>query len=182
VLDGIYTISLLRLHSVFISGNYCTCFGWYFHPSSEAHTTGICHTVTAICRYRGRVGTNRFECAVGGVRVVLLHTYFSRTRWFVSSHELMYDIVAASKSAAIQVFRYVTPWRLVKYYQYFEWSYYLRRFSGSTGPRRVTFLCWRPSRLWLCRIMKCVKFIPDVTALHGWSQNSSYGFLFTVNA
>ena len=32
------------------------------HPSSGAHTTvstasGICHTVTAICRYRGRVGT-----------------------------------------------------------------------------------------------------------------------------
>ena len=32
------------------------------HPSSGAHTTvstasGICHTVTAICRYRGIVGT-----------------------------------------------------------------------------------------------------------------------------
>jgi hypothetical protein len=27
--------------------------------------SGICHTVTAICRYRGRVGTG-FECAVGG--------------------------------------------------------------------------------------------------------------------
>jgi len=35
----------------------------------------------------------------------------------------MYDTVAASKSAVIQVFRYVTPWRLVKYYRYFEWSY-----------------------------------------------------------
>jgi hypothetical protein len=39
-----------------------TCFGWYFHPSSGAHTTvstasDICHTVTAICRYRGRDGT-----------------------------------------------------------------------------------------------------------------------------
>jgi len=48
------------LHSLFISGNCSTCFGWYFHPSSEAHTTvstasGICHTVTAICRYNGRV-------------------------------------------------------------------------------------------------------------------------------
>jgi hypothetical protein len=35
---------------------------WYLHPSSGAHTTVstvsvICHTVTAICRYRGRVGT-----------------------------------------------------------------------------------------------------------------------------
>jgi hypothetical protein len=45
-----------------LSGNCSTCFGWYHHPSSEAKTTvstasGICHTVTAICRYRGRVGT-----------------------------------------------------------------------------------------------------------------------------
>jgi hypothetical protein len=60
------------LHSLFISGNCSTCFGWYFHPSSEAHTTvstasGICHTVTATCRYRGKVG-NWFECAVGCVR------------------------------------------------------------------------------------------------------------------
>jgi hypothetical protein len=50
------------LHSLFISGNCSTYFGWYFHPSSGAHTTvstasGIYHTVTAICRYRGRVGT-----------------------------------------------------------------------------------------------------------------------------
>jgi hypothetical protein len=50
------------LHSLFISGNGSTCFGWYFHLSSGAHTTvstasGICHTVTAICLYRGRVET-----------------------------------------------------------------------------------------------------------------------------
>jgi hypothetical protein len=50
------------LHSLFIFGNCSTCFGWYFHPSSGAHTTvssasGICHNVTVICRYRGRVGT-----------------------------------------------------------------------------------------------------------------------------
>ena len=48
--------------SLFISGNCTTCFGWYFHSSSGAHTivstpSGICHTVTAICRYRGGVGT-----------------------------------------------------------------------------------------------------------------------------
>jgi len=35
-------------------------FGWYLHPSSGAHTTvstasGICHTVTATCRYRAGV-------------------------------------------------------------------------------------------------------------------------------
>ena len=45
-----------------LSGNCSTCFGWYHHPSSRAQTTlstalGICHTVAAICRYRGRVGT-----------------------------------------------------------------------------------------------------------------------------
>jgi len=44
------------------SGNCSTCFGWYHYPSSGAQTTvstafGICHTVTAICRYRGKVET-----------------------------------------------------------------------------------------------------------------------------
>jgi hypothetical protein len=42
------------------------------HPSSGAQTTvstasGICHTVTAICRYRGKVGIGL--SAVGGVGV-----------------------------------------------------------------------------------------------------------------
>jgi hypothetical protein len=55
-------ISNKMLHNLFISGNCSTYFGWYFHPSSGAHTPvstayGICHIVTAICRYRGRVGT-----------------------------------------------------------------------------------------------------------------------------
>src|SRR5215475_2443172 len=58
----VYTQQDATLHSLFLSGNCSTCFEWYFHPSSGAHTTvstasGICHTVTAICRYRGRVGT-----------------------------------------------------------------------------------------------------------------------------
>jgi hypothetical protein len=44
-----------------LSGNCSTCFGWYYHPSTGAHTTastasGICHTLTAICCYCGRVG------------------------------------------------------------------------------------------------------------------------------
>ena len=46
------------LHSLFISGNCSTWFGWHLHPLSGAHTTistasGICHTVTATCRYCG---------------------------------------------------------------------------------------------------------------------------------
>jgi hypothetical protein len=58
----IYIQQDAKLHSLFISENCSTCFGWYFHPSSVANTTvstasGICHTVTAICRYRGRDGT-----------------------------------------------------------------------------------------------------------------------------
>jgi len=45
-----------------LSGNCSTCFGWYYHPSPGAQTTvstasGIHHTVTATCRYRGRAGT-----------------------------------------------------------------------------------------------------------------------------
>jgi len=53
----------MQLCTVYLcSGNCSTCFGWYVHPSSVAHTTvstasGICHTVTSTCRYRGRVGT-----------------------------------------------------------------------------------------------------------------------------
>jgi hypothetical protein len=51
----IYIQQDATLHSLFISGNCSTCFGWYLHPSSGAHTTvstasGICHTVTATCR------------------------------------------------------------------------------------------------------------------------------------
>jgi hypothetical protein len=59
----IYIQQDATLNSLFISANCSTCFGWYFHPSSGAYSTvstasGICHnTVTAICRYRGRVGT-----------------------------------------------------------------------------------------------------------------------------
>ena len=50
------------LHSLFMSENFSKCFWWYHHPSSGAHTTvstasGICHTLTVICLYRGRVGT-----------------------------------------------------------------------------------------------------------------------------
>jgi hypothetical protein len=50
------------LHILSIFGNCSVCFGWYFHPSSGAHITvctasGICHTVTAICRYRWGVVT-----------------------------------------------------------------------------------------------------------------------------
>jgi hypothetical protein len=52
----------MERYTVFISGYCSTCFGLYFHPLSGVHTTvstasGICHTVKAICRYRGRVGT-----------------------------------------------------------------------------------------------------------------------------
>jgi hypothetical protein len=69
----IYIQQDATLHSLFISGNCSTCFGWYLHPSSWAHTTvstasGICHTVTATCRYRGRVGTGLS---------VMLHTQIS---------------------------------------------------------------------------------------------------------
>jgi len=48
----IYIQQDATLHSLFISGNCSTCFGWYLLPSSGAHTTvstasDICHTVTA---------------------------------------------------------------------------------------------------------------------------------------
>jgi hypothetical protein len=35
----IYIQQDATLHGLFISGNCSRCFGWYFHPSSGAHTT-----------------------------------------------------------------------------------------------------------------------------------------------
>jgi hypothetical protein len=57
------TVQQLRFTQFILSGNCSTSFGWYQHPSSGAHTTvstafDICHTVTATCRYRGKVGTS----------------------------------------------------------------------------------------------------------------------------
>ena len=62
IFQYIYIQQDATLHSLFISVNCSTCFGWYHHPSLGAHTTvstapGIFHTVTATCRYHGRVGT-----------------------------------------------------------------------------------------------------------------------------
>ena len=58
----IYIQQDATLHGLFISGNCSTCFGWYLHPSSGAHTTvstvsDTRQTGTATCRYRGGVGT-----------------------------------------------------------------------------------------------------------------------------
>jgi hypothetical protein len=39
ILIYVYIQQDAKLHSLFISGNCSTCFGWYFHPSSGAHTT-----------------------------------------------------------------------------------------------------------------------------------------------
>ena len=46
----IYIQQDATLHSLFISGNCSTCFGWYLQPSSEARTTvskesGTCQSV-----------------------------------------------------------------------------------------------------------------------------------------
>ena len=64
ICDGYY--SNIQRDAIFtqfiLSGNCSTCFGRYLHPSSGAQTTvstasGICHSVTATCRYREKVGT-----------------------------------------------------------------------------------------------------------------------------
>jgi hypothetical protein len=64
MVKGIVSISnKMQLYTVYLYLEiYSICFGWYCHPSSGAHTTvstasGICHTVTVICRHRGRVRT-----------------------------------------------------------------------------------------------------------------------------
>jgi hypothetical protein len=72
----IYIQQDATLHSLFISGNCSTCFGCYFHPSPGAHATvstapGICHTFTATCRYRGRVGSGLSVLWVAYIRYIL---------------------------------------------------------------------------------------------------------------
>jgi hypothetical protein len=73
----------IQRHTIyFLSGNCSTCFGWYFHPSSGAHTTvctasGICHTVAAICRYRGRVETGLSVLGVAYATHSTLHPVYS---------------------------------------------------------------------------------------------------------
>jgi hypothetical protein len=75
----IYIQQDATLHSLFISGNCSTCFGWYLHPSSGAHTTvftasGICQTVTATCRYSGR--------SINGVRNTRSCRYICLRSWW----------------------------------------------------------------------------------------------------
>ena len=52
----------MQHYTVYFIWKLLYMFRWYHHPSSGAQTTvstasGICHTVTAICCYRERVGT-----------------------------------------------------------------------------------------------------------------------------
>ena len=52
----IYIQQDAKLHSSFVSANCSTCFGWYLHPSSRAHTT--VSTASGTCQTdRERVGT-----------------------------------------------------------------------------------------------------------------------------
>jgi hypothetical protein len=56
IFQYIYTTRCNVTQSI-LSRNCSACSGWYFHLSSGAHTTvstasGICHTVTATCRYQ----------------------------------------------------------------------------------------------------------------------------------
>ena len=58
-----YISNKMQRYTVYLFLENCsTCFGWHLHPYSGAHTTvftvsGTCQTVTATCRYRGRLGT-----------------------------------------------------------------------------------------------------------------------------
>ena len=65
-----YISNKMQHYTVYLYLENCsTCFGWYHYPSSGAHTTvstasGICHTATAIRRYRGRVGIDAVATVV----------------------------------------------------------------------------------------------------------------------
>jgi hypothetical protein len=74
----IYIQQDATLHNLFYLES--TCFGWYLHPSSGAQTTvstasGICHTVTATCRYSGgwRYYPKQVEQFPGKINCVMLY-------------------------------------------------------------------------------------------------------------
>jgi hypothetical protein len=97
----------VTLHSLFISENYSTCFGRYFHPSSGAHTivstaSGICQTVTAICRYRGRVGPG---LSVLWVAYVTHSTLKERNSFLTGTQESHLQRVTMPEAAYIQLRR-----------------------------------------------------------------------------
>ena len=73
------------LHSLFTPGNCSTCFGWYFHPSSGAHTT----VSTVMCapddgwRYHPKhveqfPGVNKL-CNTASCWILLKYTYDAQT-------------------------------------------------------------------------------------------------------
>ena len=83
----IYIQKDAALHSLFMSGNCSTCFGWYFHTSSEAHTTvstasGICHIVEELepvwvcCGWRTSptAHSNRFQLFHDSGRCSIAHS------------------------------------------------------------------------------------------------------------
>jgi hypothetical protein len=61
----IYIQQDATLHSLFMSGNCSTRFGWYLHPSPGAQTTvftasGISQTVTATCRWKNKCWFSKY--------------------------------------------------------------------------------------------------------------------------
>ena len=77
----IYSQQDATLHSLFYLENCSTCFEWHHHPSSGVQTTvstasGICHTVIAICRNPGSVGTGLSALWVAFITPLLLSAAF----------------------------------------------------------------------------------------------------------
>jgi len=80
------TLNKINIYNTSCVLNCSTCLGWHNHPSSGAQTTvftasGICHTVTATCRYRGRVHPHRsgfnFQRAVLSLLCVMFQVELS---------------------------------------------------------------------------------------------------------
>ena len=90
-----------------LSGNCSTYFGWYLYPSSGAQTTvstasGICHTVTATCRYRGRVGTGLSVLWVasdsGRIRILL--------RWAMNV-KIIYSVHSVNRKRRTSMYDFI---------------------------------------------------------------------------
>jgi hypothetical protein len=108
----------MQRYTVYFFGNCSTCFGWYPHPSSGAKTTvstasGICHTVTGVYRYRGRVGT--------GLSVLCCVVLYCRWRTCPTTQDSTLSTSYNSSAIAADSSNSVTTTRCCRYSCMLSW-------------------------------------------------------------
>jgi hypothetical protein len=108
-----YVSNKMQLYTVYLFLENCsTCFGWYIHPSSGAHTTvftvyGTYQTVTATCRYCGTGLSEVWELYFFGTVADLSTSVSNSTKTIQFPHHTQTSsTVAAGSSKGLTSTRY----------------------------------------------------------------------------